>query len=82
MAGTLVPKLTLGPFLTLSVKNGHKLKDWVFGIQSKSLIIETITNILLNMIRTTIPKCKLFLKSKLYKEFLFIINLLTVSRQC
>ena len=25
--GTLVPKLTLGPFLTLSVKNGHKLKD-------------------------------------------------------
>ena len=38
--GTLVPKLTLGPFLTLSVKNGNKLKDWVFGIpayiQSKS----------------------------------------------
>jgi len=25
--GTLVPKLTLGP---LSVRNGHKLKDWVF----------------------------------------------------
>ena len=38
--GTLVPKLTLGPFLTLSVRKGHKLKDWVFGmpthIQSKS----------------------------------------------
>jgi len=32
--GTLVPKLTLGPFLTLSVRNGHKLKDWVFGIQA------------------------------------------------
>jgi len=29
---TLVPKLTLGTFLTLSVGNGHKLKDWVFGI--------------------------------------------------
>ena len=32
--GTLVPKLTL------SVRNGHKLKNWVFGIpaqiQSKS----------------------------------------------
>ena len=25
--GTLVPKLTLGPFLTLSVRNRHKLKD-------------------------------------------------------
>ena len=32
MQGTLVPKLTLGPFLTLSVRNGHKLKDWVFRI--------------------------------------------------
>ena len=30
--GTYVPKLTLGPFLTLIVRNGHKLKDWVFGI--------------------------------------------------
>ena len=30
--GTLVPKLTLGSFLTLSVRNGHKLKDWVFRI--------------------------------------------------
>ena len=29
---TLVPKLTLGPFLTLSVRNGHKLKDWGFRI--------------------------------------------------
>ena len=28
----LVPKLTLGPFLTLSVRNGHTLKDWVFRI--------------------------------------------------
>ena len=28
--GTLVPKLTLGLFLTLSVRNGHKLKDWGF----------------------------------------------------
>ena len=38
--GTLVPILTLGLFLTLSVRNGHKFKDWVFGIpahiQSKS----------------------------------------------
>ena len=38
--GTLVPKLTLGPFLTMSVRNGHILKAWVFGIpahiQSKS----------------------------------------------
>ena len=25
--GTLVSKLTLSPFLTLSVRNGHKLKD-------------------------------------------------------
>ena len=24
--GTLVPKLTLGPFLTLSVRNGHKIE--------------------------------------------------------
>ena len=30
--GTLVPKLTLGPFLTLNVRNGHKLKDWGFRI--------------------------------------------------
>ena len=29
--GILVPKLTLGPFLTLNVRNGHKLKDWVLG---------------------------------------------------
>ena len=29
LQGTLVPKLTLGPFITL---NGHKLKDWIFGI--------------------------------------------------
>ena len=28
--GTLVPKLTLGPFLILSVRNGNKLKDWGF----------------------------------------------------
>ena len=35
--GTLVPKLTLGPILTLSVRNGHKLKDWVFWIKRKSL---------------------------------------------
>ena len=27
MQGTLVPKLTLGPFLTLSVRYEHKLKD-------------------------------------------------------
>jgi len=26
--GTLVPKLTLGPFITLSVRNGHKLGFW------------------------------------------------------
>ena len=32
LQGTSVPKLTLGPFLTLSVRNGHKLKDWVFRI--------------------------------------------------
>ena len=30
--GTLVPKLTLGPFLTLSVRNGHKINDWGFRI--------------------------------------------------
>jgi len=40
LQGTLVPKITLGPFLTLSVRNGHKLEDWGFGIpahiQSKS----------------------------------------------
>ena len=30
--GTLVPKLTLGPFLTLIGRNGHKLKDWGFRI--------------------------------------------------
>ena len=28
--GTLVPKLTLGPFLTMSVRNGHKLKHHGF----------------------------------------------------
>ena len=37
---TLVPKLTLVSFLTLRIRNGHKLEDWVFGIpahiQSKS----------------------------------------------
>jgi len=30
--GILVPKLTLGPFLTLSVRNGHILGGWVFRI--------------------------------------------------
>ena len=30
--GTLVPKLTLSPFLTLSVRNGHTLKDCGFRI--------------------------------------------------
>ena len=34
MQGTLVPKLTLGPFLTLSVRNGHKLKDWSFSVRN------------------------------------------------
>jgi len=29
---TLVPKLTLGPSLTPSVRNGHKLKDWILRI--------------------------------------------------
>ena len=33
--GTLVPRQTLGPFLTLSVRNGHKLKNWVFGIPAQ-----------------------------------------------
>ena len=32
MQETLVPKLRLGPLLTLSVRNGEKLKDWVFEI--------------------------------------------------
>ena len=36
--GTLVPKLILGPFLTLGVRNGHKLKDWVFGSRSISRV--------------------------------------------
>ena len=30
--GILVPILTLGPFLTLSVRNEHTLKDWSFRI--------------------------------------------------
>ena len=29
--GTLVPKQTLGPFLTLSVRNWHKLNFWDSG---------------------------------------------------
>jgi len=62
--GTLVPKLTFGTFLTLIVKNGHKLTDWVFGIpayiQSK---------------RTTIPNFKLFL-SQNYKRSFFNIKAL------
>ena len=28
----IVPKLTLGPFLTPCVRNGYKLKDWGFRI--------------------------------------------------
>ena len=32
LQGTLVPKLTLGPFLTLSARKWHKLKDCVFRI--------------------------------------------------
>ena len=32
LQGTLVPKLTLGPCLKLSVINGHKLNDWIFRI--------------------------------------------------
>ena len=58
--GTLVPKLTL------SVRNGNKLKDWVFGIPAHpESIIKTITNILLNMTKTAIPDFKLLKKSKL-----------------
>ena len=28
----IVPKLKLGPFLSLSARNGHNLKDWGFRI--------------------------------------------------
>ena len=30
MQGILVPKLTLGPFLTLSVKNGPNLQSFLY----------------------------------------------------
>ena len=30
MPGKLVPKLTLGPFLTLSVRNGPNLQSYLF----------------------------------------------------
>ena len=53
--GTLVPKLALDPFLTLSVRNGHKMK-----IPRVKSIVKTITNILLRISRTTIPNLKLF----------------------
>ena len=61
LQGKLVPKLTLGPFLSLSVINGHKLKDfWDSGPYSEQKsIVKTVTNILLSMTRTTIPNLKL-----------------------
>ena len=65
----IVPKLTLDPFLTLNVRNGNTLKDWVFRIpahiESKSAIITSITNILLSMTRTTIPNLKIFFEIKI-----------------
>ena len=35
MHGTLVPKLTIGPILTLSVKNGYKFDTWFLGSRLK-----------------------------------------------
>ena len=67
LQGTLVPKLTLGPFLTLSVRNEHKLKDWVFRIPA-------------HMTRTTFPNLKLFSEIKIIKEVLFILKPLTVFK--
>ena len=64
----IVPKLTLSPFLTLNVRNGHKSIDLVFGIPAHSRVkveSKTIINILFNMTRTTIPNFKLFKKPKL-----------------
>ena len=66
--GKLVPKLSLGPFLTLSVRNGHKLKDGVFripGHREKKSLVKTITNILFNMTKAKIPNFKLKKKLKL-----------------
>ena len=38
MQGALVPKITHGPFLTLSVRNGHKLKTEFLGSQPISKV--------------------------------------------
>ena len=58
--GTLVPKLTLGPFLTLSVRIGHKLKDWVLGIPARVKVdSKNYNQHFINMTRTTIPNFKL-----------------------
>ena len=64
MQGTLVPKLTLDPFLTLSViewGTNWKMRFLGSHSQSKSRVkvdIETITNILLSLTKTTIPNLK------------------------
>ena len=80
----LVPKLTLGPFLTLNVRNGHKLKDCVFRIpahiENKNLYCKTKTNILLSTTRTTIHNLNIFSEIKIIKGVLFILKPLTVFK--
>ena len=40
--GKLVPKLTLGPFLTLSVKNGPNLQSYLFQTKLHHTFIKNV----------------------------------------
>ena len=56
----------------------NKLKDWVFVIQAdiQSKSVKTISNILLSLTRTTIPKFKTFNLTQNYKRSSFYIKAL------
>ena len=84
--GTLVPKLTLGPFLTLSVRMGTNWKIGFLGSRPISrplsrvkVDIKTITNVLLNVTRTTINNFKLFLLNQNYNRSFFYIKSLGLT---
>ena len=73
LQGTLIPKLTLGPFLTLSVRNGHKLKDWGLGSRPISRVKVNSKNYNHHFIkhheRQQFRILNYFLKSKIEKNF-------------
>ena len=62
LQGILVPKLIIGPFLTLNIRNGTNWKTGVLGSRSWLRVKvnrKTNTNILLSITSTKIPNFKL-----------------------